>query len=253
MWGSVRETLKSVVDLLLPRQCAACQTRDDQAAPLCPACAAELLAMVGATHCPRCGTTVGEGLTVEADGCPRCPTPMPRFGHVVRLGTHAPPLAPVIRRFKFRGDHAPCQWLAGLLAEKVRSSPELASVEVIQPVPLHWLRRLRRGYNQAGALAHALGKRLNLEVVDELVRIRNTPPQVHLPRAKRLENVRGAFAVHKAVRVPGRHVLLVDDVTTTGATAGEAARILLAAGASRVSLAVLAKADPPATFASRRA
>ena len=76
----------------------------------------------------------------------------------------------------------------------------------------------------------------------------HTPPQAHLPKTRRIENVRGAFSVSDPKVISGARVLLVDDVTTTGATANEAARALLAAGASQVVLAVIAKADPPKAY-----
>ncbi len=90
----------------------------------------------------------------------------------------------------------------------------------------------------------ATGKQLG----DQLIRVRHTPPQVHLPRTRRIENVRGAFAVRTKRRIEGARVVLVDDVTTTGATANEAARTLLKAGASNVHLAVIAKAEPPRAY-----
>ena len=152
---------------------------------------------------------------------------------------------------KFAGSFAAGRWLADLLAQKVRATGELASAEAIQPVPLHWLRRLRRGYDQAGIIARRIARRLELPLSDNLIRVRNTRPQVHLTRSQRLDNVRRAFSASRPRAVEGRHILLVDDVTTTGATASEAARALLAAGATRVSLAVLAKADPPRAFTPR--
>ena len=83
----------------------------------------------------------------------------------------------------------------------------------------------------------------------ELVRVRNTPPQVRMPASRRAANVRGAFAVRRGA-LEGTSVLLVDDVTTTGATANEAARACLNAGAQRVGLAVLAKAEAPTAYSA---
>jgi predicted amidophosphoribosyltransferase len=114
---------------------------------------------------------------------------------------------------------------------------------------MHWRRRLGRGYDHARVLAREVGGRLDVPVGAELVRVRHTAPQVNLPATRRIENVRGAFAVGDARAVAAADVLLVDDVTTTGATANEAARTLLAAGAARVVLAVVAKAEPPTAYA----
>ena len=209
--------------------------------------------MVGRRYCPRCGTTVAEGLSLPAveDGCVHCPTPMPRFNRMVRLGAYEAPLSRMIRGLKFAGSHATGRHLAGLLARKVRSTVELADIEVVQPVPLHWLRRLRRGYDQSVVIARTLAKELALPISEDLVRVRNTRPQAFLTRTRRIENMRNAFSAPRPRAVAGRHVLLVDDVTTTGATASEATRALLAAGARRVSLAVLAKSDPPQAFTPR--
>ena len=190
-------------------------------------------------------------MTPRADGCPHCPTPAPRFGSVVRLGPHARPLSEVVARLKFRRGSHVRRWLGRLLAEKARGAEELATAQVVQPVPLHWVRHLQRGYNQADMIAGALAGELGIPLVAELVRTRNTRPQLGLPRSRRIANVRGAFAVRQGKRIAGLHVLLVDDVTTTGATADEATAALLAAGAMKVSLAVLAKADPPGAFAPK--
>ena len=253
MFSFLRESLRGLIDLALPRSCAACQEPDELAGPLCGRCAQGLLAQVGQRFCPRCGSTVAEGLSVDDTGCAHCPDPMPRFDRLVRLGSYDRPLADVIRRHKFRGAHGCTGYLAGLLADRVAAEPALASAELIQPVPLHWRRQWGRGYNQSALVAAALARRLGIPLGDELVRLRHTRPQMHLSRKSRQENVHGAFAVPRRHRrwVDGRHILLIDDVTTTGATASEAARALLSGGARRVSLAVLAKADPPRAFVPR--
>jgi ComF family protein len=250
---SLLDRLRGLLDLALPRCCAACEEPDELASPLCPTCAQGLLVQVGQRYCPRCGTTVAEGLAIDETGCTHCPDPMPRFDRLVRLGSYDRPLADVIRRHKFRNAHGCTGYLAGLLAQRISVEPALAKLELIQPVPLHWRRQWARGYNQSALIAATLAKRLAIPLGDELIRLRHTPPQTHLSRQRRQENVHGAFAVPARRRrwVDGRHILLLDDVTTTGATASEAARALLAAGARRVSLAVLAKADPPRAFVPR--
>jgi uncharacterized protein (TIGR03000 family) len=130
-------------------------------------------------------------------------------------------------------------WVQGTAAR-----PQLLALkaEVVVPVPLHWWRRWRRGYNQSAALAYGLAAGLKLSCQPGwLRRIRNTPPQTSQTLAGRRENVRGAFRARTGVPLRGRSVLLVDDVMTTGATASEAARALRAGGAARVVVAVLAR------------
>jgi ComF family protein len=126
-----------------------------------------------------------------------------------------------------------------------RAGSELLSdAGLIVPVPLHRWRLLARRYNQAAVLAMALGRQSGVAVQpDLLVRRRRTPAMGHLTRDERRNNVKGAFAVRagKVPLVAGGTVLLVDDVLTTGATVGECARVLLAAGARAVDVLTLGR------------
>jgi len=115
-------------------------------------------------------------------------------------------------------------------------------VAVVVPVPLHWRRRWARGYNQAAALAREMAEELGAEFAPNLLRrVRHTPQQVQPTASARRENMKGAFRARSGARLAGRTVLLVDDVMTTGSTAGEAARMLRAVGAAKVIVAVLAR------------
>jgi len=119
----------------------------------------------------------------------------------------------------------------------------MQDVDVVVPVPLHWLRRIRRRFNQSGDLAEAVGKRFGLSLrAGVLRRVRPTRSQVGLTATQREDNVRGAFRVLRPQEVRERRVLLVDDVLTTGATCSECARTLRRAGAKRVYVAALARA-----------
>jgi len=143
--------------------------------------------------------------------------------------------------------------LGQMLGQLVASGTEddQTAPQLVMPAPMHWRRRFVRGWDHARALGRAVGRELRLPVGDELIRLRNTPQQAQLPRSRRIANVRGAFAVRKPQALNGASILLVDDVTTTGATANEAARTLLQAGAARVTLAVVAKSEPPTAYAKR--
>src|SRR5262249_42340084 len=114
---------------------------------------------------------------------------------------------------------------------------------LVVPVPLHWRRHWDRGYNQAEAIARGLAKRLSLRVVPAIRRAEATPPLAELGPTARAEAMRGAFQAREAPEILGRTVILVDDVLTTGATCGAAARALKKAGAARVVAAVLARAE----------
>jgi predicted amidophosphoribosyltransferase len=141
--------------------------------------------------------------------------------------------------------------MAGRLADLLAHAIQAAGVgcEAIVHVPMHWQRRLLRGHDHAEQLAALLAKRLELPSIGALRRTRSVSPQVHLPRTRRIENVRGSMALARGQDLSGLSILLVDDVTTTGATADEAARVCLSGGAEEVILAVAAKAEPPRAYA----
>jgi ComF family protein len=124
--------------------------------------------------------------------------------------------------------------------------PELRApaADVVVPVPLYWTRRVRRGYNQAAALARALSRPLGLPYAPRwLWRCRYTPRQTGKSGTDRRAGLRGAFRAARRAELTGKTVLLVDDVLTTGTTASEAARALKQAGAKTVLVAVLARSD----------
>ena len=240
--------MRSIFRLLWPETCAGCGACEDARDGFCQYCGRELLSLAALEYCPRCGATVGPGLRAGADGCSACPDVMPRFERLVRVVPFAPPLRQAILSMKYhRRTHATAH-LARLLAEAVSAHCDVASLDVVLAVPMHWVRRLARGWNHSAVLADGVAARLGLPVGDELIRIRNTPPQVRLPVSRRAANVRGAFAVTRPADLQGARVLLIDDVLTTGATANEASRTLLAAGAEHVTVAVLAKSEPPTAY-----
>ena len=247
----VRSALAGLGDLFVPGLCPGCSQAKPGPDGLCQTCNVELLSLVALPYCPRCGSTLGVGIPAYDDGCWQCPNPLPRFDRVFRLGPYAGPLRRAIRSLKYHGRQDLLGRLGGMLAQVVRANshePLLERYDVIVPATMHWVRRLVRGADHAALLANALSKPLGVPCGQELRRVRNTPPQVYLSRAKRIVNVRGAFIAPSPLSVQGSRVLWVDDVTTTGATANECARTLLQAGATCVSLAVIAKAEKPAAY-----
>lgn len=233
------------MDLVFPSVCSGCGAAPVEADGLCDACRVKLLSLVALPYCLRCGQTRGPNVPVYGDGCHGCPSPLPRFAHLIRLAPYAGPLSGTIRQFKYHQATAAAVKLVDLLAARITETCE-AEFDIVIPVPMFWSRRLGRRFDHSRWLAERLGKQLQLPVAMELKRTRNTPPQVGRNRTRRMENVHKAFSCSGAVA--GARVLLVDDVTTTGATANECARTLRAAGASSVTLAVLAKAEPPQAY-----
>ncbi len=236
-----RDLGRGVLHLLYPGACEACaRSLPPDGGRLCPPCWNALL-VDREPACPRCAATVGPFAQV-AGGCTRCRGVSFPFERVLRLGPYEGPLRDAVLRLK----HAAGEGLAETLGElwAAHAEPDLrqAAANAVVPVPLHWFRRLARGYNQSEVLARALAARLRLPCQPAwLRRVRHTPLQTSQAMSTRPANVRGAFAA-RAARLRGAAVLLVDDVLTTGSTAAEAARTLLGAGAGRVVVAVLARA-----------
>lgn len=247
--GAIGTCLSGVADLLLPEVCAACGADYVAVDGLCPHCNVELLSLVALPACPRCVTTLGPNIPARQDGCGACPATLPRFERAFRLGPYAGCLRLAIRGLKYHRYERLRGRLTALLAERIRADWNGEPFDAVVPVPMHWRRRFSRGFDHARSIADRLSRELGVPLGDDLARIRHTPPQVGLPRTRRLANVHGAFAIRSPDTVRGAGLLLVDDVTTTGATADEAARTLLAAGAHHVALAVLAKAEPPTAYA----
>ena len=196
-------------------------------------------------YCPRCGASVAEeGVTIT--GCPHCRGKRVAWDGVWRLGAYREPLAEWIRQYKFRGQWGWGEYFGEQLANAARAVrfDDDQSEAVVTPVPLHWRRRMGRGYNQAELIARSFAASMNLPLARTLRHLRPTLEQSHLHnQAERWRNVRQAFAMHP-VDLTGVTVWLVDDVKTTGSTARVCTRLLRAAGARRVNLAAVAVADP---------
>jgi ComF family protein len=171
--------------------------------------------------------------------CAQCVAEPPAYDYARSAAVYGGVMRDALHRFKFDGRRALAQPLADLAVEQCGTSLPDGIVAVI-PVPLARDREWERGYNQAALLAERVAKRLDVPIrAGWLGRQRATTPQTDLPAAERFANVRGAFRATSAVA--GRHVLLVDDVLTTGATLAECARALRAAGASCIGVLTVAR------------
>jgi ComF family protein len=146
------------------------------------------------------------------------------------------PVRRLLHRLKFENLALAAGPLADLAVEALRRDPSglAGGAEVVVPVPVHWIRRNRRGFNQSELIARRIARALGLPLVAALRKVRATEPQVELERERRLANPRGAFRARRAAAIRGRPVLLVDDVMTTASTAAECSRALLEAGAREV-------------------
>jgi ComF family protein len=162
------------------------------------------------------------------------------FDAAISYGEYSGALRQLIHLFKYAKVSTLADEFGTLLS---RALPREQRFDVLVPMPLHWMRRWHRGFNQSELLARALSRRTGIPVSNAMRRRRSTPPQAGLTNAERRTNVAGAFAVRSRKAVEGKHVLLIDDVLTTGATASACASVLKRAGAKRVSVLTLARVD----------
>ncbi|MBI3281959.1 MAG: ComF family protein [Acidobacteria bacterium] len=184
----------------------------------------------------------------DAGRCGLCRRGLQGFDAVFCYGEYEGPLRGLIHLLKFGGVRPLGSVLGRLLLQAL---PREQRFDAVVPMPLHWFRLWRRGFNQSLLLARFVSKRLQVPVINGARRRRSTAPQSGLTNAERRANVTGAFAVRRRDRVAGKHILLVDDVLTTGATASACAAALKRAGARRVTVAAVARVDRRRTgFAS---
>jgi len=229
---------QSALDFMLPPYCVLCGQPSGSAC-LCTGCKSDL--PFTGTQCLRCGLPLG---SPKDKICGECIQKTPPYFRTVCPLRYEFPVNRLVQAFKFRRQLAAGRILSQLICETVDSS-QFSLPDTLVPVPLHGLRMLSRGFNQAYELASYAGRVLDIPVLnDALRRRRNTRAQSGLSRKQRHRNLRGAFYWRGSTR-PGRHVALIDDVMTTGTTVAECSRILRKAGAKRVDVWVAARALPP--------
>lgn len=201
----------------------------------CATCAAPL-----SSHGPRCGTCITRVSAAPVQAC-------------VAVLDYGYPWDRLIARWKFGGEAGWSGLWADLLLRDEAVRSVLNDCTRLVPIPLGSARLAERGFNQSWELVCALLRRMPgshpLALAEALVRVRETPDQHSLPRARRLQNLRGAFTAHPQHRTAlhQAHVLLVDDVSTTGATLEAAAQALLEGGAASVKALTLARTPPSDT------
>lgn len=232
------EVARRVFKILFPPACPLClATLPAGTAELfCSTCGSGIRPLTGAC-CSRCSLPFG-GAENSSHLCARCLTSSPSFHHVYAYGYYAETLRQAVHQFKFNNKVGLDRCLATLIDQALGAD---LSVDLVVPVPLQHKNLCQRSYNQALLLAREIARIRGWKVNHQLLeKIRMTAPQHDLSARKRELNLRGAFEFRQ--RLSGEHVLLVDDVMTTGTTVEACCRVLLAAGAGQVDVAVIARA-----------
>jgi ComF family protein len=238
--AAVPHCANALTAALLAPACAVCDALldDSLSGCVCRNCWSEVRPITPPV-CDRCG----DPMPRSDQRCPNCSSGSPAVTRARTVGEYEGALREIIHALKYSGRLS----LARLLAERMRDRGRdlLEEVDGVVPVPLHWRREYQRGFNQAREIARHLG----WPVVDALRRCRATRPQIELAADRRRANVAGAFAIRRTgvsgSAVRGRRLILVDDVSTTGATLESCARVLKDFGASEVFALTAARVVTP--------
>ena len=249
MLKAISSWFQIALDFVFPAECAYCHNfvGDDRVLIFCKPCW-ETISLITPPRCPRCGKPYTSNTVLHHAPnftCGECRKSSPFFDRAFAAAYYEGVLKEAIHQFKFQrktglGKHL-AQWFISQLTDAV----DISSYQIILPVPLHKSRQKQRGYNQSAILAKYLAQHYQRHLLlNNLLRIRHTDAQSLLQgRQKRQENVKNAFRVKFPASIHNQHLILVDDVFTTGATVNECAKVLKQAGARTVLVLTLSRAD----------
>lgn len=246
----IRDFWYGVLDVFLPVTCLNCQNIVETKmypVPLCGACQ-DQFDPIEEPYCHRCARPIGSSDDQSLESfapsvlCGDCRTRQLTLDATYAGYEYRGLMRQVISDWKFAGHEEWGDWFGKRLADTIEFRTPLDQIDFIQPIPLHENRHEERGFNQARQLASGLSEVWGIPVISDLEKIRETAPQVELSREERMENLRGVFSVDSNERLADSHVVLVDDIFTTGSTLRTAAGVLMDNGVETVTAVVLARA-----------
>lgn len=225
---------------LLPGFCVLCHQPSQRKIDICQSCEDTLA--FNKTACRQCALPTVQAVT----SCGECLQYSSPFDRTVSAFEYKDDIRLLVRGFKYKTKLAYGRVISQLLAESIRASYHNDTMpELLLPVPLHWWRLFWRGFNQAQAICHHLSQQLNLEYnIVALKRTRATRQQNRLNRKQRLHNLKQAFSLDDNIKLP-KHIALVDDVMTTGATVTRLSELLKKQGVERVDVWTIARTPKP--------
>ena len=238
--------LHALLDLFYPRYClhCNCSLNNSREIYICEDCKKKI-PYVTDTYCVRCGADTGPYITYTVkEGCAVCKGKYLHFNAVTSVTHYNGVIKILIHKFKYARQKFLFRVLNDILIKHKGIKENIADVDIIVPVPLHWIKKLHRGFNQSELLSLGIQRYFSKPIIrNNLCRIKNTEAQTLLSKNQRKLNIHNAFFVRQPELFKGKKILLVDDVLTTGATASECSKKLKESGAESVHLLVLATAE----------
>ena len=228
------KVLKACGDIFFPRLCLNCEAKTTKEDYLCPNC--QDFALVKRPLCQKCGYPKAS----ENKTCPNCRKNQYYFDHAFAPFSYQEPLIQILKLFKYHYR----KYLGRFLADKFilqlqREGFNFSEYDLITFVPLHPKKLREREYNQSEILAQEIAKSLGLEIESLLSAKRFLASQTTKSQSERKNEIKGNFFAFK--ELPGKSIILVDDVITTGSTASECARALKAKGAKKIAVWAIAR------------
>lgn len=237
----LQQSIETAITFIYPSQCKVCEQQLSlEALPyICMSCW-EKIDHIIPPWCNICGIPNDDGL------CEDCASRPPRYGKLRTIAIYEKTLQEAIHLFKFEKRTSLCHSLIQLLVDNIPHDLNLEDYDYVLPIPIHKKRLRERGFNQSLLLAEGLAKATGLKILkNALVRSKNTSPQSSLNNEARQTNILGAFEVKNQDYIRSKHLLLLDDVYTTGATVREVVKILWDADPVEIDVLTLARTLSP--------
>ena len=237
----LHQSIESAITFLYPAQCKVCEELLGlESAPyICNSCWTDI-EFIEPPWCEICGIPNAENL------CEVCATNPPRYGKLRTIAIYEKSIQHAIHLFKFEKRISLCKPLSQLIVDCIPEDINIIDYDYIIPVPIHKRRLRERGFNQSTMLLKGISKVVNLSVLDDvLIKQKNTSPQSSLDREARQTNIKGAFKLQDADKIRDKHILVFDDVFTTGATIREVVNVLWNADPREIDVLTLARTLNP--------
>lgn len=229
---TLNKTWNYFLDLIFPKVCVGC---GQEGGWICKKCSGATIKLK-TFYCPNCKT-----ITPNGQYCSACTSKYRLTGILIAAHYKHGPLREAIHAYKYEGIKELKIYLSNVLLKRLKGRFPRGK-KVIIPIPLHKKREAIRGFNQAEELSKTISEKLNIPLKTNVIkRVKETKPQMELRKKKRAKNIKKAFKLIKSTGLKNKTILLVDDITTTGLTLNEAAKVLRKAGAREIWGVVIAQ------------